>query len=237
MAKKTKDKYLKNNLMHNLFMTIFIIVFAILWFCIISNMINNKTEFIKTAEKTTAIITNIDTSMIDDKINRVDIKYSVNNIEYTGILKETSTDMYKGMRIDIYYNLNNPSEFIQYSFMDDILLNGFGYFVVIVGIFQLIYFIKKLYIYLYTLNGREIETEIVGLINGIYFGQKYFRIQCQWKDERGISHTFYSEKFTEIGFDKVFEKMNITTLTVRIKENNPSKYVVLTDKIHKKLDR
>ena len=153
--KNNKDYYLKNSLKNNFVKGIFVLAFATFQIWFVTNSLEYKQEFLKTANKTTAIITNIEyKSMIDDEIDNVYIKYYVDGKEYNGKLDEISSNMYTGKEIDIFYNINNPNDFIQNNKVSNVIFKYFGYLFMIVGIWQLIYSINKY------LNEIRTESEI-----------------------------------------------------------------------------
>ena len=78
------------------------------------------------------------------------------------------------------------------------------------------------------LNGYNTNKKDAMAIN-----DKRYMIKCVWEDERGNNYVFYSRKYNEPYFKKEFEKLNLKTLKVRFKSSN--KYIVITEKIDKKL--
>lgn len=110
-------------------------------------------------------------------------------------------------------------------------------FFMIFGIVASIFEIKKVIIYNQTLDGVEIDAEIVKVHTVDRSWGRLQTIECRGKDEAGNIRTFYTRNFQDKGIDKEVERLNLKTLTVRYKKNNPEKYVVLTERLEKSLNR
>lgn len=115
---------------------------------------------------------------------------------------------------------------------------GFMAIMILVGIVVIIKSFGKIIKYNMTLNGKEVEADFIRVIErNDWSGKKSFILECKWKDINDVEYTFYSEAFHEPYFMKEFEKLNIEKLTVRFKEENKSQYIVLTEKIDKRLSK
>ena len=233
--KNKKDYYLKNSLKNNFMKGIFVLGFAMFWVWFVTNRLEYKQEFLKNANKTTAIITNIEykSKINDDEIESVYIKYYVNGNEYNGKLDERSNNMYVGKEIDIFYNINNPNDFIQNNKVSNVIFKYFGYLFMIVGIWQLIYSINKYLLYISTLNCSEIKAKVESIVERNWLNYISYVIKCSWIDLKGEKHIFYSKSYNEPYFENEFNKMGIEELPVRFK--NKKRYIVITEKIDKRL--
>lgn len=232
---KKKDYYIKQNIKMNFLYGILILAVAIFWLIFITNRLKEKEEFLKNATNTTATIIDIEYKWSGDtkEIEKVYIEYYVNDVIYKGTLKELSSNMYLGQKIYIYYDLENPGEFIQNNKISNNIFKYFGYLILVIGICQIINGINKLIIYLSTLESKEIKAKVNGVVEKNSLFHKSVVIECLWMDENGEKYIFYSKPFNEPYFVKEFEKMKITELPVRFK--NKKRYIVITEKIDKKL--
>ena len=100
----------------------------------------DNTNFLKTAQMTEAIITDITTDGFgEDESHIVSIEYNVDGITYHEKLGEYDSGMYINQRIEIYYNSENPSECKGKS------SKYVGFIVIIFGIIwtAVIYFIQR----------------------------------------------------------------------------------------------
>ena len=260
MKNKKKDYYLKLNIKRNFAISLVIIILGLLFIFFINNRLDDKKEFLKKSVKTEATIIDIEYKFIGDKkdITKVYVKYTVNNKLYTGTLNEISSNMYIGKKVDIYYNPSNPQQFVQNDEFTNNLFKYMGYFILIVGIIAIISAIKELILYLSTLKAKEIKANIEEIIekeNPFYrlinigvdltddtnldkkgvkkYNYKTFIIKCAWEDEKGDKYTFYSKKYNQPYFKTEFEKLDLKTLNVRFKDKK--RYIVITEKIDKKL--
>ena len=258
--KKKKDYYLKLRLKRNFFTSLFIIAFGILYVFFSTNGLQEKKEFLKKSVKTEATIVDIEYEFVNDEknIDEVYVEYIVNNKLYTGTLNEISSNMYIGKKVDIYYNPSNPQEFVQNDEFTNNLFKYMGYFILMVGVIAIISAIKELILYRSTLNAEEIEANIeeivekeeklyailnkgVDFLNSLNLNingvkkvvYKTFIIKCVWEDEKGDKYTFYSKKYNQPYFKTEFEKLDLKTLNVRFKDKK--RYIVITEKIDKKL--
>lgn len=232
---KKKDYYLKQKMFVNFCVGIVILVFAIFWNMYFSNKLKEKEEFLKHSEKTIATITDIEyRSEIDrEEIRKVYIQYYINGNVYTGTLNEMSKNMYVGQVVEIFYDINNPSVFIQNNKFTNNVFKYLGYAFFIIGIMQIVRSIKDIILYISTKKAKEIKAKVQRVIekgNGVY---KVYVIECNWTDEKGEQYIFYSKPYKEPYFIQEFEKMNIKELPVRVK--NKMQYIVITEKIDKKL--
>lgn len=257
---KKKDYYLRLSIKRNFFVSLFIIAFGVLFAFLVNNRLAEKKEFLKNAAKVEATIVDIEYKFMNDEkdIDKVYVKYIVNNKQYTGTLGEISSNMYVGKKVDIYYNLSNPQQFIQNNQFSNNLFKYMGYSMLLIGFIMIVNAIKELTLYLSTLNAKEIKANIEEVIEKEYAfyrvinaavdfldslnlnkngvkkdNYKTFIIKCVWEDEKGEKYTFYSKKYNEPYFKTEFEKLDLKTLNVRFKDKK--KYIVITEKIDKKL--
>lgn len=258
--KNKKDYYLKLDIKRNFSISLFVIFLGIIFVFFSERIIQDKKEFLKDGIKTQAVIVDIEYKFISDtkEIEKVYVKYNVNNKIYTGKLKEISSNMYVGKNIDIYYNPNNPQDFIQNDVFSNNLFKYAGYLILALGCYTFLKAINELILYISTLNARVVEAKIETVIEkghifyelankGVVFLDKYnlnkhdvktvnyktYIIKCVWEDEIGNNYVFYSKKYDEPYFKTEFEKLNLETLKVRFK--SAKKYIVLTEKIDRKL--
>ena len=235
--KKDKEYYYKQKIKGGLNVSIIATVLAVIILIVINVLINNNAKFIETAVETEAVIKDIKyvKEIEREEIKSVEVAYNVNGKEYRSNLNQTNSKMYKGKTVSIYYNPENPEEII---LNDNNSLYIFEIIMCIILVFCIgstILSLKKVIIYYSTLNGREVDADVVKINEKTLFGKKNFVIQCKWVDEKGVEYIFNSLNYTEPYFIHEFDKMHIEKLKVRFKENNISKYVVITEKIDRKL--
>lgn len=232
--KKKKDYYLKAAIKTNFFFAILFLIMGSIFVTIITKDLKEKEEFMKHAKVVRATIVDIEYRNMDrDTIDTVHIRYFIEGRMYTGILKETSSNMFVGQKLNIYYDIDNPQSFIQNDEVNNNRFKYAGYGMLVIGTIILLYSINKLYLYLCTLNARVVEAKVEKIIEKNFIFYISYIIQCHWVDEAGREYTFYSKKFNDPYFAKEFEKMDINKLEVRFKSKN--KYIVITEKIDKEL--
>jgi len=249
-VKKEKDKFYRKNLKNGIEMTVGLIIIGFMFLFLFSFFMKKDLEFASTAKVTKAEIIDVKyktkekevTKSSYDKINVEDvsyvlIKYSVNNVEYIGILNDIDSSMYIGKNINIYYNQNNPEETVYINYLNDIPMIVIPIILIIGGFIGTINETIKIIRYIETLNGLEIEAKIVKVVEIQKLWGKEYKIECTGKDEAGNVHTFYSRNFKESYLEKEIKKLNLDTLKVRYKKYQPNKYIVLTESLEKRLSR
>lgn len=232
---KKKSSYSLKQTLNSLWIGIIILVVAIFWNLYFSNALKEKEEFLTHAEETVARIVDIEyKSQIDrEEIKRVRIEYYVGENKYTGMLNEISNKMYIGQEEKIFYDINNPSSFIQNNKVTNFLFKYMGYLLLIIALAQIINSVRKIILYLSTRNSREVMAKIERIIDKSNSVYEEYIIECYWIDEKGEKYIFYSNPYRDSSVIEVIEEMNIKELPVRVKSKR--KYVVITDKIDKKL--
>ena len=233
---KKKDEYYRERLKNNFIWGACLIIFGLLWVWIFQMQAEKKNAFLDNAEKVTAVITEIeyyyDRTEDTEKMENVFVEYYVDNKLYTGTLKETSINMYEGKKVDIFYNIDNPNEFIQNNKVTNGLFKYFGYLIFIIGIGQLVIAVIKLVKYLSTYKSREVQAKIVNVLDKDTLGHITKVLECHWTDENGEEYVFYSEPLLNYNIEGIVENMADKTITVRVKDKN--NYYVDTQEIVKK---
>lgn len=205
MKKKRNDVYYRRYLRQSIGMSVGLIIVGLLFVFLIAFMSKIDIGFLKNTTKTKAEIIDVKYKSgiytygcIDvEKTKYVVIKYIVNNVDYTQKLRSFNSSMYLGKKIDIYYNTNNPAEFISGDFTFYFIGILVCIPIIITGCIGSIFEIKKIIRYIETLKGIEIKADIVRVITiPKPWGNRY-KIECIGKDEAGEQRTFYSREFIE----------------------------------------
>lgn len=245
-----KDKFYRKNLRDGLTMTIGLIIIGFIFLFVFLYTIKKDFEFINTAQSTKAEIIDVKYRSSEKELTkiayrRIDvedalyvvIKYNVNNVEYIRNLRDIDSSMYIGKSINIYYNKDNPEQFVKLNYFSTIAIPAISAAIIICGVIGNIIEIKKIIRYIETLNGIEIRAKIVKVIETQKLWWKEYKIECAGKDEVGNIHHFYSRNFKEAYLENEIEKMKLDTLKVRYKKYNPNKYIVLTESLEKRLSK
>ncbi|HOM02353.1 MAG TPA: DUF3592 domain-containing protein [Acetivibrio sp.] len=198
----------------------------------------NHFNFLKSAVKTTAVITKIDSyrDFDGDRHYNVQIKYFVEGEEYYDTLGYYSSGMREGKEITVYYDPDNP-ENVQStgSMISDIVLVVIGLIFTAIGVSFIISQVNKS-----RLRERLMATGqlVYADINEVILNKNYtvngkhpYIITCSWKDPyTGLFYFFNSDN---IWFDPepIIKENGITTLPVYIDPENPKKYFVSTEDV------
>lgn len=189
---------------------------------------NNNKIFMESAKETTAVIKEINN---DDDDYTVVVYFNIDGTIYEGVLNEYNISMKTGGKVQIFYNVSNPSNFrsatsnnLAYIFI------GLG---LLVAFFGMIFLIKTNIKYRKYLNvknfGLRIDAKIVSIdmdnttsingknpyyvtcmaLNPISRNQEYFRSENCWNDIR-----------------KKIEDNNLESLAVYIDPANATNYYV-----------
>ena len=247
---KKKDKFYRRNLINGLITGIGLIIIGALFLIVFLYRTKNDFEFITTAKPTSAEIIDVkyrssEKELTKTTYSRIDvedalyivIKYNVNNAQYIKNLRTIDASMYIGKNINIYYNEDNPEQFVYTNYFTTIGLISTATLITIGGIIAVITEIKKIIRYIETLNGIEISAKITKVIEMKKLWWTEYKIECEGKDEAGNVHLFYSRNFREVYIENEIKKMKLGTLKVRYKKYQPNKYIVLTESLEKRLSR
>lgn len=248
--KKKEDEFYRRNLKNGISLAIGLIIVGIIFMLVMIYKMKMELDFAKTANYTEAQIIDVKYRSAEKELTKhsyekidvdnaeyIIVKYYVNNIEYTGVSRDISSSMYIGKEVNIYYNQENPNQFVVINYFSYIVPIIISIILVIGGIIGTIVEAKKIIRYIETLNGVEIRAEITRVIEVNRFGRKEYKIECIGKDEEGDTHTFYSRNFTETYLENEIKKMKLNTLKVRYKKYEPTKYIVLTESLEKRLSK
>lgn len=213
-----------------LFCAIFLIVGIILIVAGIVSQINTS-NFLKTAIKTDAKITDIITSRdTDGDLNHdVYISFIVDGKTYEGRLNGYNSSMYTGGLTTIYYNPDNPNDFIgnDGTFFNCLLI-ALGVAFATVSIFIIHHFAKK--------NREKFRLQEEGIclhskitsihkdLNFTYNNKNPNVIECSC-EYNGKIYTFTSEHIWSDA-KLICESKNITELEVLVDPEDFNKYYV-----------
>lgn len=214
----------------NLFCAIFLIVgIVFVVFGIFSQISTSK--FLKTAVKTNATITNIIVSRDSDGdlYHNVSVSFVADGKVYEGTLNEYNSNMYVGGSTTIYYNPDNPDNFIGNggkSFNYIFIVLGFAF--ISVAILVMYRFAKKKQEkFRLQKEGICLTAKISNIhkdFNCSYNGRNPDVIECSC-EYNGKIYTFISEHILA-DVKSICESKNITELEVLVDPNNFDKYYV-----------
>ncbi len=226
---------MKKNIFLIFFCGIFVVVGITMSF-ICLNQKNSNDDFIKNSKTTQATIIDINTRITgsgDDRKTEHDVfvSFYVDDKKYEGEINSYKTGMHVGNRIEIYYNLDDPDDFLSKSDANGIIVGIIlGIIFALVGMIPIFVMImnsvtKKMI----TRNGECIQAQIDAVqMNTIIRvnGRHPWNIYCSYFDPMtGEKHLFKSKNFYG-EYTGAFEQAGITTINVYIKSGNYKKYYV-----------
>lgn len=195
---------------------------------VIISLYNRK--FFKTAEKTTAVITDIEVSQHwhngkKDSRHTVYVTYEVDGVQYDNIsLGYYSSGMFVGKTINIYYKKNNPGKVKTKGIaVDSIVLGGLGAAFLVVGIILVCAFSnksKKI-----KQNGVRYIADIINITLNESVrlnGRHPYIVDCQVVDAVTGATSLYRSR-------NIYEDISVYGLEkvpVYVDNNNPAKYYV-----------
>ena len=216
---------------------IFVIVGVI--FLNVSLIFNYKdNEFIKKSAKVVGVIEDINIDYgFDDDTYDIYISYKDLNGEYhRGKSNYSSNTMRIGDRVDVYYDINNPSSFIikPNDYFNYIFFGMSSLFILLGGLLIVIPIIKKK-------NGLKLIDNGIKLnatISSVAINSGY---QVNGKSPYVINVSFiyqdlmYEAKSNNIWYDAeyIINNYNIKELPIYIEINNPKKYYLDTSELEK----
>ncbi len=225
--------------MKKVFLVFFFGIFAISGIAVMFfgfNQKNSDEEFIKNSKTAQATITDINTRTTgsgDDRRTEHDVfvSFYVDGKKYDGEINSYNSGMHVGNRIKIYYNPDDPDDFISESDANgNIVAILIGTIFALVGIIPIVVMIinsitKNKMIH----DGESIQAQIdaVQMNTSIRVnGRCPWNIYCSCFDTMtGEKHLFKSKNFYG-EFTGAFEQAGITTVNVYIKPGNYKKYYV-----------
>lgn len=216
---------------------IFFIV-GIIFFGILLFFNHRDNEFMKHSVKVVGVIENINYDYgIDDDTIDVYVSYKdLDGVNHKGRSNYSSSNMNIGDKIDVYYDINNPSSFIvkKDAIFDYIFFGISGLFIVLGGILIVVPIIKKNQGSNLIKNGIKLTATITSVtMNNNY--------QVNGKSPYIINASFiyqdlmYEAKSKNIWYNAEFiiNNYNIKELPVYIEINNPKKYYLDTTELEK----
>lgn len=225
--------------------SIFMFLFGMIFVIVSLLFLNNYNNFIKTAVKQKAIISNITTSTNNSSSNSdshtVYVTYTYEGKEYTESLNYYSSSMNIGDETTIYVNPENPGN-IKGSGQQTLILVFFiigSAFVIAAIIIALIFIRKKIFNKKLLENGKLIYAEIINISvnsNVNINRQQPFIITCKWKDPQTCSEYIYKSQNIWINPEPFLKEHSIDHLIVYIDEQNPKKYFISLEELNKILD-
>lgn len=191
--------------------------------------VNSYLKFKETAVQTTATISNIEVREEYDRsdgettvYHDVYVEFDVDGEKYEGELNTYHIGMKKGKTVTIYYEKDNPNNFISSN-------NMFGYVLLIVGGILIIIGIKGL------LPSNKEDTGLDGLekvkakidkVVSLGNGTEPYKIYCSYIDpSTNCQHQFESQEIM-VDVEKVIKANNITTVDVYIDKKDKTEYYV-----------
>ncbi len=223
----------------NIFLVFFCGIFAVVGITMSFICLNQKDsneEFIKNSKIAQATIIDINTRITGSGDNRrtehdVFVSFYVDEKKYEGEINSYKTGMHVGDRIEVYYNPNDPDDFLSKSDANGIVVGIIlGIVFALVGIIPIVVMIVKSFTKNKMIHDGEcIQAQIDAVqMNTIIRvnGRHPWNIYCSYFDPMsGEKHLFKSKNFYG-EFSGAFEQAGITTVNVYIKSGDYKKYYV-----------
>ena len=196
------------------------------------------TDYLKTAQTTTAEITDIDVyrDSDGDYNYNVFVEFDIANNKYSGRLNEYSSNMYIGKEVDIFYDPQNPNDFkgsgLKYF---GVFVSGFGTLFFLIGIIPICVGIKK------SKNFQKLKetgTLVEATIDEIFLNRNYningrhpyrLRAHAQLPNSEKI-YTFESENVWG-SLQAIIDTHHFEKVNVYVDLDNPKKYYVDLEEI------
>ena len=233
-----------------IFWIVSVLLLTGIFFSVMGGFLYKSTlEFKENGKKIEATIDDIDyyhyRNSTTNKTNReydVFISYIVNGKKYNGLLRNYSPSMQVGGKVAIYYNIDNPADYISDS--DDetaiifMLIGGGAILVAIItAIINAIISSKKKYKKQYLMqNGTRVSANIDSVDYNYSYsvnGKHPYKIKCSYKDP--YTNKLYIFESKNIWFDvqSVINSGSISEVDVYMDKNDPTKYYMDIESLKK----
>lgn len=162
------------------------------------------------------------------------VGYTVDGKTYKSELDAYSSDFYEGMKIDIVYDKNDPSTVVYEEFDNKLTIVMItGSIITIISSVMIFNEVLKSYqIKWIKRNGETVKAKFIGteFLGGNLLQKR--RIVCEWTNPNdGVMYTFRSKTLYYYYLDEIISKNNIKFFEVKVLKDDPSKYLMNTDKI------
>ena len=175
---------------------------------------------------------NMDANMMASQNNHniVTVSFFVNGIEYRGRLNHSSSNMFIGQQVPVFYNPSNPNHFRSTSIsITAIILLPIGFVFFVLGlIFVLTQHKRKSRSKALLANGRKIIATVSSVVPGniVINNRPSSRLICEYKDKAtGNTYMFQSDNIL-VQLPKINDAETTHSISVYVDYNDYSKYYV-----------